>query len=199
MTDPLTFPRARQADLTVRELPEETLVYDQLRHRAHCLNATASLIWRHCDGRTSPHQLAALVADRLGSAASGAVVALALEQLGRRHLLEEAPPPLARADRMDRRDALKKVALLAVLPLVMTVATRTAAQSLSDGGGGSSDPPPKSSPTVQVNVGVTVIQQQAPPCRTKGQSCLASASGQQGTCCGGLHCNGVSQGAGVCG
>ena len=46
------LPAARTSGLVVRELAEETLVYDEERHRAHCLNRTAALVWRHCDGKT---------------------------------------------------------------------------------------------------------------------------------------------------
>jgi len=51
-------PRARKDDLLIQDLPEETLVYDVVRHRAHCLNRTAALVWRHCDGKTSVEKLA---------------------------------------------------------------------------------------------------------------------------------------------
>ena len=33
------MPRARQDELVVEELPDETLVYDLKRHKARCLNA----------------------------------------------------------------------------------------------------------------------------------------------------------------
>jgi Coenzyme PQQ synthesis protein D (PqqD) len=206
------FPRARKDRLTIRELFEETLVYDQVRHKGHCLNATAALVWRHCDGRTSIDDLARILAGELGIPQAAEVVGLALEQLGRRHLLEEAPRPLPAADRLSRRDALKRLALAAAaLPLVMSVATKAAAQSISDPG-----PPPPPSPSssaaapVAIAIQIPVVIQEStpsrqssppapPPCRQRGQSCLAPASGQQGTCCAGLTCTGVAQGAGVCG
>ncbi len=193
------LPCARKDRLTIRELPEETLVYDQDRHKAHCLNATARAVWRHCDGETSVDELARIVAKEIGIASASAVVGLALEQLARRHLLETAPAPAA--DRISRRDALKKLAAgAALLPLIMTVATKTVAQSLS----GAVDPPP---PPVQAQVNVTIPvtigggshSTQSPPCRTRGQSCVAATSGVQGTCCAGLACTGVSMNAGVCG
>jgi hypothetical protein len=201
------FPTARKDDLTVRELPHETLVYDRLRHRAHCLNATAALVWHYCDGTRSVDELARIVRLEL------AVVTLALEQLARRHLLDETPPPLPPAERLSRRDALKKLAVTAaVLPLVLTVTPRVAAQTLSPTPGSetsTSDPP--ANPQVQVSINPTIVvqqgggggrtsaQPQSTPCRTKGQSCVAASSGQQGTCCPGLRCNGVFQNAGVCG
>ena len=55
------LPCRREKDLIVRQLSDETLVYDLKRDKAHCLNPTAAAVWRHCDGRTSVSQLAALL------------------------------------------------------------------------------------------------------------------------------------------
>src|SRR6266536_4274689 len=52
------FPKARKAELIVREFADELLVYDKKRHEAHCLNRTAAVIWKHCDGRTSVAEIA---------------------------------------------------------------------------------------------------------------------------------------------
>jgi hypothetical protein len=147
-------------------------------------------------------ELAQRVTAELGIAAAEAVVDLALEQLGRRHLLDEAPRPLAPAARVGRREALKQLAAATVaLPLVLTIVTRAAAQSAS----GNAEEDPSTTPAVQLSVPITVTITPPPPktptgpCRKRGQSCLASTSGQQGTCCAGLVCNGVASGAGVCG
>jgi hypothetical protein len=201
------FPQARQHALTVRELADETLVYDQERHKAHCLNATAALVWRHCDGRTSPADLARIVAAELAIPSGEEVVALALEHLARRHLLEQ-PPEHPGESRISRRETLKKLAIAAAsLPIILTITTKAAAQSLS-GGSSSDDSSSSSTPKAAVNVNVTVpvtiggsshSAPAPPPCRTRGQSCVAASSGQQGTCCAGLVCGGVFQGAGVCG
>ena len=51
-------PRRRQDRLVVRELGDELLVYDLDRHRACCLNASAALVWRHCDGHTPVTEIA---------------------------------------------------------------------------------------------------------------------------------------------
>lgn len=47
------LPRARSQKLVVQELNGETLVYDLQKHKAYCLNRTASQLWRACDGRTN--------------------------------------------------------------------------------------------------------------------------------------------------
>ena len=62
----MNCPEARRTGLTVRELAEETLVYDLERNKAHCLNRTAGLVWRHCDGRTARAQLAGILHEKLG-------------------------------------------------------------------------------------------------------------------------------------
>ncbi len=115
-------PKARQEKLTVRDLPDETLVFDHARNKAHCLNRTVALVWRHCDGKTSVAELAWMLNAELGIPAEESVVGLALEQLGSRHLLEQPVEPLAGFARLSRRDVLKKLALAAVaMPLVMTI------------------------------------------------------------------------------
>ena len=52
------IPQARQEGLIVQELSEEVLVYDQQRHQAHCLNQTAAVVWRQCDGRRGAQEVA---------------------------------------------------------------------------------------------------------------------------------------------
>ncbi len=47
------LPLARKNELIIQELPEELLVYDLARHKAHCLNKTSAFIWKHCDGETT--------------------------------------------------------------------------------------------------------------------------------------------------
>jgi hypothetical protein len=218
--DRSVLPRARKDHLTIRVLPEETLIYDQERHKAHCLNAPAALVWRHCDGKTTIADLCRILTRDMGIE-SEEIVGLALEQLARRHLLEEAPGPLPATERLSRREVLKKLAVVAVtLPIIMTITTRTAAQTLSETN--NSDPPSSDSqPPINLQVAVQTGSNssssssspgkpnppsRAPssspsttPCRMKGQSCVAAMSGQQGTCCSGLTCTGVVMNAGVCG
>jgi len=105
------LPKARQDKLTVRQLADETLVFDHLTSKAHCLNLTAGLVWKHCDGKTTVRQLAGLLQRELGVPASEALVHLALEQLARRRLLEPLPAESAEV-RQSRRRMLRKVALV---------------------------------------------------------------------------------------
>ena len=53
----------RRGDLTVHELDGEALIYDASSADTHRLNSTALFIWRLCDGRYDPEQIAQKVAD----------------------------------------------------------------------------------------------------------------------------------------
>ena len=128
------MPRARQDELVVEELPDETLVYDLKRDKAHCLNRTSALVWQHCDGRTTVAGVAALLERPLKIPADEAVVWMALDRLGRAHLLSE--PVALPADRAQysRREVLRTLRRAAgislLLPVVSSIfAPRAAAQA----------------------------------------------------------------------
>jgi hypothetical protein len=121
------LPMARQQNLSVKEMAEETLVYDLEHKKVHSLNRTAALVWKHCDGQTSVAQLAARLQKALSIPKALEVAQLALEQLSRRNLLEQPIQPLSPEARLSRREVLKdlgkKLAVAAIaLPVIMTVA-----------------------------------------------------------------------------
>ena len=100
-------PRVREDGLVIKELPEETLVYDLDRHRAHCLNQTAAFVFKHCDGRTSVKRMSTLLQKELKAPPGKmdeTVVWLALDKLAKAHLLQErisGPPEVARFGRRE--------------------------------------------------------------------------------------------------
>jgi hypothetical protein len=124
----MRLPKARTHKLTIRELPDETLAYDHLAAKAHCLNRTAAMVWRSCDGKTTVRELAVKLQRELGIASAEPVVHLTLEKLARRRLLDT--PAELPAVRQDRRKMLRKLAL-AALPVIMTMTAPRAAQAAS--------------------------------------------------------------------
>lgn len=126
-------PRAREDRLVVQELPDEVLVYDLNRHKAHCLNRTAALVWGHCDGQTTVAEMATLLRKELNHPVDEAVVWLALHRLGRAHLLRERVIPPAGAPRLSRREVMRKLALAGafsvLLPAVTSIVAPTAAEA----------------------------------------------------------------------
>ncbi len=59
-------PLAREAKLVVRQLGDEILVYDLDRDNALCLNQTAAVVWKQCNGERSVVEITALVGAELG-------------------------------------------------------------------------------------------------------------------------------------
>ena len=128
------MPRARQDELVVEELQDETLVYDLKRHKARCLNRTAALVWRRCDGQTSVAEVAALLEGQLATPTDEAVVWMALDRLGRAHLLSE--PVALPADRAEysRREVVRtlgRAAGISLLPVVASILAPRAAAAAS--------------------------------------------------------------------
>ncbi len=115
------MPRARQDELVVEELPDEILVYDLKRHKSLCLNPTAALVWRRCDGRTSVAEVAALLEEQWAAPTDEAVVWMALDRLGRAHLLSKPVTLPADESQYSRREVLRKLRRVAGISLLLPV------------------------------------------------------------------------------
>jgi hypothetical protein len=131
------LPTARRSKLVVRELADETIVYDVEGHRAHCLNHTAALVWGLCDGEHTVSRIAEKVGERLSARVPDEVVRLALEQLADRGLLlrGEATHGIspAASNALSRRQMMRRLGLAAAvtLPLVTSIIAPTPAQAQS--------------------------------------------------------------------
>ena len=83
----LTDRPKRRADVSSRDVDEDTVVLDRATDRIHRLNATASFIWHRCDGRRTVdeivHELTGFF-DVETQAANDAVIGVIaqLDQLG---------------------------------------------------------------------------------------------------------------------
>jgi Coenzyme PQQ synthesis protein D (PqqD) len=130
MTPKQTLPLARTKNLVIQEVANESLVYDESSHEAHCLNRTASLVWRHCDGRTTVGEMVTILHRSLGTPADPGVVELALEQLQVVGLVDGPVAPVAGTPSVSRRRLLSRLGTagmaMALAPLVTSVMTRTA-------------------------------------------------------------------------
>lgn len=167
---PNSKPQAREVGLVIEELDDELLVYDLESHKAHCLNSTAALIWRHCDGKTG----AAGIANRLRQESriliDDEVVWVALRRLGKANLLRErVTPPKEFEFGSSRRDLLKKLALVGGLSVV-TIISPTAADAATGC-------------TTKVSCKHTCVNNKLLPA-----ACPNPADRQNGKCCGSLVC-----------
>ena len=122
------LPRARKHDLLVKELRDETLVYDLETNDAHCLNRTAALVWARCDGKTTAARMASLLQKELDPTVDEDLVWLAIAQLQRFRLIEKDESSFV--PRVSRRDLVLKYAPAALaLPVILSIRAPTAAQA----------------------------------------------------------------------
>ena len=125
-------PKARQEQLIVKELPDELLIYDLQTDKAHCLNETAALVWKNCDGHKTVEQLRELMEENAGSPVPQEMVWLALDQLETFRLLDEAALKPVQFAGMSRRDMVRRVGIAAIaLPVILSIVSPTAAQGAS--------------------------------------------------------------------
>ena len=132
-------PKARRQGLTVQDLDTELLVYDEAAARAHCLNSTAALVWRCCDGNTTVAAMAARLGADAGTRVDDDIVLLALSELGDRNLLERPVRALGRGA-PSRRQVLARLGATAgiLLPMITSLVAPTSAAAQSGGSSGTS-------------------------------------------------------------
>jgi hypothetical protein len=123
----LMIPIARKEELVVQEVKDEVLVYDLRTNRAHCLNETAAFVWKSCNGENSVVEIGKKCQRETGKPVSEEMIWLAIDQLGKRDLLEK--PIEVVFEGQTRREALKKIGLGAMiaLPIVTSLTAPTAA------------------------------------------------------------------------
>ena len=125
-------PKARQKGLVVQQLADEVLVYDQERFKAHCLNRTAALVWKQCDGRQTAGAIALALEKDAGSPVGEEVVWLALDQLAKSRLLTERVIPSGGAG-ISRREVIRRVGIAAAiaLPVITSIVAPKAANAIN--------------------------------------------------------------------
>jgi hypothetical protein len=117
------LPRARTKKLSSRKLRDELIIYDHERDRATCLNSFAADVWGRCDGVTPTAAIAEALSKISSNRVDERAVWLAVDQLSRSKLLEEAieiPPSVLGGS--SRRALLRVLTLAAAaVPVVLSV------------------------------------------------------------------------------
>jgi hypothetical protein len=130
-------PVARTESLIVKEVDGETLVYDLKTDKAHCLNETAARVWKNCDGHKSVSEISGVLSVESGTDVREELVWLALDQLEKFKLLEEAPAKPGFLASMTRRQMVARLGIAAVaLPVIISIVSPTAASAASGGATG---------------------------------------------------------------
>ena len=119
-------PIARKSGLVVQEVPDEVLVYDLESNKAHCLNRSAAMVWRSCDGKNSVAEITRLVEKEAGGKVTDDFVWLAIDQLSENNLLEKEV--VVSFSGQSRREAIKKIGMASMVA-VPIIASLVAPQS----------------------------------------------------------------------
>lgn len=121
------LPVARTESLIVKEVDGETLVYDLTTDKAHCLNETAARVWKNCDGRKSVSEISEALSVESNTSVKDEVVWLALDQLEKFKLLDEAPARPGFLASMTRRQMVARIGVAAVaLPMIISIVSPAA-------------------------------------------------------------------------
>jgi hypothetical protein len=124
-------PLARKEGLLIERLPDEVLIYDLDRKKAHCLNGSAALIWDHCDGKTSVQEILRILQQQEHGKIDADVVRLGLDQLVEARLIDTPVVPSGVSGRLSRRDLVKRIGVAVSIPLVASILAPTASAALS--------------------------------------------------------------------
>jgi Coenzyme PQQ synthesis protein D (PqqD) len=129
----LNFVPAQHKDAIVRQLSEEFLVYDKETSQAHCLNRTATDVWKLCDGKITVAEIIQKLEKKSKSPVDQKIVWMALRQLQKSGLLLGRILSSKEKNILSRRALVKKmgVATALALPVVTSILVPTAAQAVS--------------------------------------------------------------------
>ena len=129
----LDFVPPQHKDAIVRQLSEEFLVYDEETSQAHCLNRTATDVWKLCDGKITVAEIIQKLEEKSKSSVHESLVWMALCQLQKSGLLVGGILLSKEENFLSRRALLKKMGVAAALalPVVTSILVPTAAQAAS--------------------------------------------------------------------
>lgn len=124
----MKLPVTRSENIVVQELSGEILIYDLITNQAFCLNETAAIVYRACDGKTTFSDLGRR------HRFSEDLIYLTLDQLREQNLLlAAAKESVWPYHGISRRDVIRKIGLTSMLalPLVSSIIAPTAAMAQS--------------------------------------------------------------------
>jgi hypothetical protein len=122
--------KPKRFEMLSREVLDELLIYDHITYRGHCLNQTAALVWKACDGRTTVPEITRML-QQVDPGMDEQVAYFALGKLKKAGLLTEESLP--ETTKISRRDLVRRAGGIAVLaiPVVTSMLMPTPARAAS--------------------------------------------------------------------
>jgi len=154
--------------LILEDLGDEVLIYDPEIDRAHCLNRSAAMVWRLCDGQRSVADISATMSHQLGTTVDETLVYAAVHELDREYLLGEFGAQPESPVNTSRRAVLKTIGWLAAIGLTAPVVTSLFAPTPAQA---------QSGPCTPVDHPCGIDAPTAPPC-CPGTACTDCGKGR---------------------
>lgn len=133
-------PERLTQDLLIQHVGDETLIYDEGRHLAFCLNRLSSAVWQRCDGIYTPAQIATALETEMAQPVTEDDVLTALEQMQGNGLIKPAPTAAKEvapvpASLFSRRELMTKLAVgtAVAAPFIAVIAAPPATVAAYDG------------------------------------------------------------------
>lgn len=126
-------PKSRNKDLVVQESNDELLVYDLKSNKAVCLNQTASVVWKMCDGKRTIFEISKDAGMELGKPITNDLIWLTIQQLSDENLLSNSEAIENKFKGMSRREVIRKVGMasMVALPIVSSIVAPEAMSAAS--------------------------------------------------------------------
>ena len=123
-------PRSILRHISIQRIGTETLLYDERRHKAFCLNESSAVIWTLATGEFTIAQIGAAASLQLKTQVSDEFVLFAIEELRRDGLIEPSSIAGGRPI-LSRRAMLQRLGVggAMLLPVVAAIVAPTAAQA----------------------------------------------------------------------
>ena len=115
-----------------RQVGDELIVYDSETHQAHCLNYSATAVWKSCDGQTTVSEMVATVQKDLPGI-DKQILLMALLELQKAGLLVKGTFSTDQHSSLSRRNALRRIGKVAAvaLPVVTSLLVPTPSMAAS--------------------------------------------------------------------
>jgi hypothetical protein len=127
-------PASRKSELVDQRAGNETLLYDLRINKAFCLNETSALVYQLSDGNRSVAEISDLMSTTLKDLVSEEMVCLALQELKKNNLLENADELTTNLAGITRREIIRKAGLVSMIALpIITGLVAPAAASAQSG------------------------------------------------------------------
>jgi len=128
-------PCSIRRQISVQRVGSETLLYDERRHKAFCLNASSAAVWNLADGQRTVAEIGAAASCELGIEVGEDLVRFGLEELCRDGLVEAdgLVEKIAAGPSISRRAVLQTLGVggAMLLPVVVAIMAPTAAEAQS--------------------------------------------------------------------